>query len=96
MSHRIETGQEYALCAARPDDQPRIRVVGDPITTLGLHGFGKVDIVTLTADGREIRRRAIEMTQLHETGTTRDGQPRKTGYRLVRHADGSPADGAQQ
>lgn len=88
---RIQPGQEYAACASRPDDQPRIRVVGQPVTTPGVYGFGKVRVATITADGREIRPRAIETAQLHPTGLTRDGQPRKTGYRLVRNADGTPA-----
>jgi hypothetical protein len=85
--HRIEHGQEYESC--HPLDNIRIRVVGEPVTTSGLYGFGKVRVATLTESGRELRPRAIAMNQLHDSGTTRDGQPRRTGYRLVRNADGT-------
>lgn len=80
----IQPGQTYrSLGDPYPYDEPRrIKVVGKPITTLGLHGFGKVDVVTVTETGREIRRRAIECTQLHDSPTTRDGHPRRTGYVL--------------
>ena len=91
MTHRIEPGQEYAACD--PRDHIRIRVVAAPCTIPG-YDFGKVEVVTLTADSRELRRRQIEGTQLHETGLTRSGTPRRSGYRLVRHADGSTAGGA--
>jgi hypothetical protein len=49
----------------------------------GLYGFGKVQVATLTDDGREVRPRALEVNQLHDSGTTKTGQPRRTGYRLV-------------
>lgn len=81
----IQPGQIYRSLSSRhhPADGPtRIRIVGKPITTPGLHGCGKVDVVTLTKTGREIRRRAIDVTQLHATATTRDGKPRRTGYAL--------------
>jgi hypothetical protein len=89
---RVERGQEYERHDPRDNSTTtRIRVVGEPVTTPGQHKFGKVDVVTINADGRELRRRAIEVTSLHPTGTTRDGQPRRTGYRLVRNPDGTPA-----
>lgn len=80
----IQPGQTYySLGDPYPYDQPRrIKVVGKPGTVPGGHAFGKVDVVTLTETGREIRRRAIEVTQLHESATTTDGQPRRTGYAL--------------
>jgi len=80
----IQPGQTYySLGDPYPYTEPRrIKVVDLPGTTPGVWGFGKVDVVTLTADGREIRRRAIEVTQLHETATTRNGQLRRTGYAL--------------
>lgn len=89
MSSRnaIEAGQEYAPCANRPDDQPRIRVAATPDPD-----WHKADIVTVRPDGTTSNPRRIEVSQLHPTGTTRDGNPRKTGYRLVQHADGTPAD----
>ena len=84
--HVIQPGQTYR--SLERDDLTsngsprRIRVVGNPGATLGRYGFGKVDIVTLTEDGREIRRRAIETSQLHDSSTTASGQPRRTGYAL--------------
>lgn len=85
MTHRIEPGQTYYSLSNRhhPCDGPtRIKVVGKPMTIPGVWGFGKVDVVTLTPAGREIRRRAIDMAQLHDSPTTRDGHPRRTGYAL--------------
>lgn len=82
----IEQGQIYRSCQpVRSEPEPRhtrIKVVGKPIATWGRYGYGKVDIVTLTDDGREIRRRRIRMDQLHDSPTARDGQPRRTGYAL--------------
>ena len=80
----IKPGQiYYSLGDPYPYSEPRrIKVVGTPGTIPGVYGFGKVDVVTLTSTGREIRRRAIEAVQLHATPTTRDGQPRRTGYAL--------------
>ncbi|WP_405824163.1 hypothetical protein OG705_29020 [Streptomyces sp. NBC_00838] len=81
----IQPGQIYRSLSNRhhPADGPtRIKVVGEPISIAGLHNSGKVDVVTLTKDGREIRRRPIEVTQLHATNTTRDGKPRRAGYLL--------------
>lgn len=90
----IRPGQEYETCTptyygSSGEEHTRIRVIGEPQTLPGGWSFGKVDVVTLTADGRELRRRAIEVTQLHPTGLTATGQPRKTGYRLVK--DGGDA-----
>lgn len=81
----IQPGQTYRSLSNRhhPCDGPRrIKVVGKPGTVPGIWGFGKVDVVTLTEDGREIRRRAIEISQLHDSPTTASGQPRRTGYTL--------------
>lgn len=86
MIHKIEIGDVYVSCkpvASMPDAHYiRIRVVGEPITTFGRYGYGKVDVVTIAADGREVRRRALEASQLHATATTRDGRLRRTGYVL--------------
>lgn len=86
MTYTIQPGQIYRSLSNRhhPVDGPtRIKVVGEPGTIPGGgHKFGKVDVVTLTKAGREIRRRAIEISQLHDSDTTRDGQPRRTGYVL--------------
>jgi hypothetical protein len=81
----IEPGQIYRSLSNRhhPCDGPtRIKVVGKPGTIPGGHHFGKVDVVTVTATGRELRRRAIEASQLHDSPTTQDGAPRRTGYAL--------------
>ncbi|MGW4505745.1 hypothetical protein ACWENO_14005 [Streptomyces sp. NPDC004436] len=78
----IQPGQIYRAVRPNPSDPEerhiRIKVVGVPASFWG----GKVDVVTLTDDGRELRRRAIEATQLHESATTRDGLPRRNGYVL--------------
>lgn len=81
---RIEPGQIYrALGDPYPYTEPRrIKVVGTLGTIPGVWGFGKVDVVTLTETGRELRRRALEANQLHARDTTQDGQPRRTGYVL--------------
>lgn len=84
----IEPGQEYVACSptrSMPGDHLiRIRVVDSPITTAGRYGYGKVDVETVLPDGRGVRRRAIEASQLHDTPTTRDGKPRRTGYALTK------------
>jgi hypothetical protein len=80
----IQPGQTY--CAVRPNPADprgtyrRIKVIGKPYP--GALGYGKVDVVTLTADGREVRHRSIEASQLHATATTPAGQPRRNGYVL--------------
>lgn len=89
----ITPGQEYESClptyyGSAGEEHTRIRVVGE--SAAGRFG-GKVAVVTLTESGREVRRRAIESAQLHPSGLTAAGQPRRTGYRLVRHADGGEA-----
>ncbi|MFK0154268.1 hypothetical protein ACIQVK_19610 [Streptomyces sp. NPDC090493] len=80
----IQPDQTYRSCQpVHSEPEPRrtrIKVVGQPGRIPGVWGFGKVDVVTLADDGRELRRRAIRMDQLHETATTYDGKPRRTGY----------------
>lgn len=80
----IRPGQIYrSLGDPYPYSEPRrIKVVSEPETLLGICLVGKVDVVTLTQDGRELRYRAIEVTQLHDSDATIDGQPRRTGYVL--------------
>lgn len=82
----IQPGQTYRAIQPTASDprgeHRRIKVVGKLITHHGVWGYAKVDVVTLTAGGREIRRRPIEVGQLHATATTRTGQPRRTGYVL--------------
>ncbi|MCX5137612.1 hypothetical protein OOK06_36705 [Streptomyces sp. NBC_00340] len=81
----IQPGQIYRSLSSHhhPVDGPtRIKVVGTVQSIPGVWGFGKVNVVTVTRTGREVRPRAIEAAQLHETATTASGQPRRTGYVL--------------
>lgn len=87
--HRIEPGQEYASCAAWPDDI-RIRVKGNPTPT-GRWGVPNVAVVSLADDGRELRPRTIPVKLLHADASGPRGKRRKTGYYLVKNADGTPA-----
>ncbi|MFE4818574.1 hypothetical protein ACFRFU_19505 [Streptomyces sp. NPDC056704] len=84
MTHAVQPGQIYrSLGDPYPYREPRrIKVVGKPVTTPGLYGFGKVQVVTVTGTGREIRQRRIELSQLHATDTTETGAKRRTGYAL--------------
>jgi hypothetical protein len=80
--HRIEPGQEYERHDPRENTTLRIRVAGPQVP--GPFGEGEVAIVTVEGD-RYLRRRWIAIRQLHNSPT------RRTGYRLVQHADGSDA-----
>ncbi|MEU1284943.1 hypothetical protein [Kitasatospora sp. NPDC005856] len=84
MHAAIRPGQIYRCLD--PRGGPTIRIVGEPISTLGHYSFGKVDVETVRRDGTGHRRRALEATQLHDSPTTKNGQPRRTGYVLVRDA----------
>ena len=84
---RIKAGQIYESCQPTfvVDGEPvhtRIRIVGAPDWTR----TGKTTVATLTEDGRALRPRSLETSQLHASGTTRTGAPRRTGYRLVQEA----------
>lgn len=80
----VQPGQIYrSLGDPYPYDEPRrIKVVGRPGNVTGIWGFGLVDVVTLTETGRELRQRAIEVSQLHDSDTTEAGTKRRTGYAL--------------
>jgi hypothetical protein len=84
VNHAIERGQEYERHDPRENTTTRIRTIGPPVP--GWDSTGKIRIATLTADGREIRPRYVAVRQLHANPT------RITGYRLVQHADGTPAE----
>ncbi|MGW1409419.1 hypothetical protein [Streptomyces sp. NPDC002403] len=89
----IQPGQIYRSLTnrhAHGGGPVRIKVVGEPHTIPGGWNFGKVDVVTLTETGREIRRRNIEVTQLHDSATTKDGKPRRTGY-VLEQSEGEAA-----
>ncbi|MEU5976325.1 hypothetical protein [Streptomyces sp. NPDC047315] len=72
----ITPGDTYRSANSR--ETTRIRV--EKYTPGRSHAF----VVTLTPDGRAVRRRALEVRQLHDTPLTRAGQPRRTGYILAR------------
>ncbi|MFG1858444.1 hypothetical protein ACGFJT_41895 [Actinomadura geliboluensis] len=69
--HAIRPGQIYASCDPRGGFD--IRVIEEP-------RGNRVDVVDAVTGGR---RRSILTKALHPDGTTRTGQPRRTGYRLV-------------
>ncbi|MFD3999857.1 hypothetical protein [Streptomyces rubiginosohelvolus] len=81
----IQPGQTYRSLSNRhhPADGPtRIQIDSAPIGATDIDGMRKVQVVTLTRDGREIRPRWMRADKLHTTATTRDGAPRRTGYVL--------------
>ncbi|MGW4270812.1 hypothetical protein ACWEGQ_00240 [Streptomyces seoulensis] len=67
----IEPGQIYRSCKPR-DNGWRIR-----ITDVSDHSVGAED----AANGRPLMRRVL-IAALHDSPTTRDGKPRRTGYAL--------------
>jgi len=76
----IQPGQIYRPAKGGP---LRIKVVGTPSRfNLNRYSLNKATVVTLTADGRGVRKRSIDASQLHATATAKDGQPRRTGYVL--------------
>lgn len=76
----IQPGQIYRPAKGGP---LRIKVISGPSSyNLNRYEFRKATVVTITNDGREVRRRRIDANQLHATATTQDGQPRRTGYVL--------------
>ena len=77
----IIPGQTYRSVA--PRDQPPIRIrVRSHGPGFPAWGWSKVKVVTVLPDGTEVRERAIEAIQLHDSPTTKTGQPRRTGYVL--------------
>ncbi|MFE0692902.1 hypothetical protein [Streptomyces sp. NPDC058869] len=81
----IQPGQTYRSLGNRhhPTDGPtRIRIANAPTGATDIDGMRKVQVVTITRDGREIRPRWMRADKLHPTPTTRDGAPRRTGYIL--------------
>lgn len=86
-THRIEPGQEYETYNAREGAITRIRVIEGP-----RYEHGLVTIATIAADGRELRRRTVGARQFHADYLNRHGEPRRTGYRLVQHPDGTPTN----
>lgn len=73
MTHHIEPGQIYRRYHARENAITRIRI--EAVDPDG-HRAWAVDADT----GK--RARWVNTANLHETATTRDGKPRRTGYAL--------------
>ena len=69
----IEPEQVYRSCDPRDDPPIRIRIESYR------PGDARAHIVD-AATGKRFRQ--ILVTQLHDSPTTRDGQPRRTGYAL--------------
>lgn len=67
----IQPGQIYRNCD--PRGGPRIRI------TRYEPGWNRADVVDATT-GKQPRR--ILVTHLHQSATTKNGQPRRTGYAL--------------
>lgn len=81
--HIVEAGQVYESCQPTSviDGEPvhtGIRVVGAPADQW-LRGYSKVQVVTLTEDGRRARERALATSQLHAAAVTAAGRERRTG-----------------
>jgi hypothetical protein len=74
----IQPGQTYLACNG---SGLRIRIVKNA-PGYPAWGWSKTTVETVLPDGRGIRQRAIETTQLHDSPTTHNGQPRRTGYAL--------------
>lgn len=73
----IKKDQVYVACDPR-DEGRTIKVVD----VYGDSRSGKVGVVTLTDDGRELRRRDMDVSVLHQSRFTRDGAVRRAGYAL--------------
>lgn len=70
----VESGQIYESC----DPRERIR--------LRVHWYKPGEARALVTDAVGKRPRWILVTALHASGTTKQGKPRRTGYRLVQEA----------
>jgi hypothetical protein len=75
----IAAGQIYTRHDPVENVTYRVRVIRGPING---YGGGKAWVESLLPDGRAVRQRPIEASQLHDSPTTRAGQPRRTGYVL--------------
>jgi hypothetical protein len=76
----IEKDQVYE--AIKPNihgERVRIKVT----TTLGGTFAGVVGVSTVGANGKLLRPRSLQTSQLHEDMLTKDGKPRRNGYVLV-------------
>ena len=76
----IELGQVYRSCD--PRGGPNIRIESYTSYGAGRQTQDTAFIATITEDGRPARFRRVSPRQLHDSPTTRDGKPRRTGYAL--------------
>jgi hypothetical protein len=67
-------------------DGRRVRIADLPGTTPGAPDFCMVAVYTVLDNGRETRYRRVGCEQFHDSPTTQDGKPRRTGYVLETHA----------
>lgn len=72
--HMIRPGQEYESCDPRESIRLRIK------------SYTRGNRRALVTDTNGKRPRQILVSYLHETSTTKNGQSRRTGYRLVKDA----------
>lgn len=74
-----ESVSDRVPAPGRPDGIPRrIRIAREPI-----RWHGKVFVETVQSDGRRVRGRWMETSDLHASAMTRYGEPRRRGYVLV-------------
>lgn len=81
----IKPGQVYRSLSSRhhPCNGPtRIRIKGVIPYGSGQVGRGTANVVTVLADGSEVRPRSVKLALLHESPTTWSGERRRTGYVL--------------
>lgn len=80
MSHVISPGQIYIAC------DPRDRGADDLPRRIHIHSIigreNRAIVETLNPDGTRSRRRSMKLAYLHDSATTRTGQPRLRGYAL--------------
>lgn len=76
----IEPGQVYQSCD--PRGGPRIRIESYTSYGAGCRTQGTAFVSTIDEDGQPARFRRVSLGQLHDSPTSRDGQPRRTGYAL--------------
>ncbi|MGE7438010.1 hypothetical protein [Kitasatospora sp. NPDC001175] len=70
----IQPGRTYQQCDSRVIVPTRIRI--DKIDA------DRADFTYLTTNRPGVIHGAIRLNQLHDSPTTRDGRPRRTGYAL--------------
>jgi hypothetical protein len=80
QSMNVRPGQIF-YSANPANNNRRIKVTGFP-SDCNMWSRGKVNVVTIDDQGRELRPRLVKMSELHTTVLTRDGNSRRRGYIL--------------